>query len=240
MEMDMSGADDGSHYDASYYEANGQSDDRPALRLYVRLAKRYLGASHVLDVGCGTGTLLSRLTRVAKADGIEISAWSAAQARKTSPSSTVFEAPDDLPAATFDGFTAIHVFEHIPDEALVELLKDLRRATTANARGLVVMPDPAGRAARLHGDKWNALSDPTHINMKTHAEWKAFFAANGLVVEKEGSDGMWNFPYSGLPVPLDGLRYGLPMAVQFLAGRMLVRPGKGESSFFVVRWAPES
>jgi SAM-dependent methyltransferase len=238
--MDKPGTDDGSHYNASYYDANGQSEDRPALRLYVRLVERYLRPSRVLDVGCGTGTLLNRLARVVRADGIEISEWSAAQARRNSPSSTVYEATGDLPTGEYDGFTAVHVFEHIPDDVLVDLLKDLRRATTPDARGLVIMPDPAGKAARLHGEKWNALTDPTHINMKTHEEWKAFFAAHGLVVEREGSDGMWNFPYSRLPVPLDGIRFGLPMAAQFLLGRMLVRPGQGESSFFVVRWAPSA
>jgi cyclopropane fatty-acyl-phospholipid synthase-like methyltransferase len=231
---------DGSEYDEDYYRANGQADERPALRLYTRLMKRYVGASHVLDVGCGTGTLLRRLAQITRADGIEVSAWSASAARENSPSSTVYENTEDLPTGAFDGFTAVHVFEHIPDDALVDLLKDLRRATTPDARGLVIMPDPAGRAARLHGEKWNALTDPTHINMKTHEEWKTFFAAHGLVVEREGSDGMWNFPYSRLPVLLDGIRFGLPMAVQFLLGRMLVRPGQGESSFFVVRWAPSA
>lgn len=231
------GRPDGDHYDASYYEGNGQQGDRPALRLYTRLVARYLQPFAVLDVGCGTGHLLARLSDLAPADGLEVSAYSAATARETSPRSTVFESPADLPDGKYDAFTAVHVFEHIPDEPLGELLTELRRACQSGARGLVVMPDPAGRAARLHGERWNALTDPTHVNMKPHAEWTRFFADHGLVVEREGSDGMWNFPYSSLPRPLDGLRYGLPMAAQFLAGRMFLRPGTGESSFFVVRWA---
>ncbi|MBM7519381.1 class I SAM-dependent methyltransferase [Nocardioides nitrophenolicus] len=224
-------------YDESYYDANGQQDDRPALLLYVRLVQRYLKPTRVLDVGCGTGTLLARLSQKVPSDGYEVSAWSAARARENSPGSTVYEAGDDLPTATYDGFTAVHVFEHIPDEQLIALIEQLRKTTTPGARGFIVMPDPAGRAAAIHGPAWNALSDPTHINMKSHDEWRRFLTDQGLVVEREATDGMWNFPYSSWPKLLDGLRYGLPMAAQYLAGRMFLKPGRGESSFFVVRWA---
>lgn len=236
---DVPGHDDhhSDFYDERYYDANGQQGDRPALRLYARLVARYLKPTAILDVGCGTGHLLARLSEVAPADGMEISAYSAARARETSPTSTVFESMADLPPGKYDGYTAVHVFEHIPDDVLVGVLAELRRATTPDARGLIVMPDPAGKAARLHGEQWNALRDPTHINMKSHEEWRRFFAAHGLLVEREATDGMWNFPYSRLPKLLDGLRYGLPMAAQFISGRMILRPGKGESSFFVVRWA---
>lgn len=227
----------GQHYDESYYAANGQLGDRPALRYYDRLVSRYLRPTHVLDVGCGTGHLLARMARHLPADGFELSPYSAGVARQTSPTSTVWEDPVDLPAARFDAFTAVHVFEHIPDEPLADLLTQLRRATTPDARALVVVPDPAGAASRLHGSRWNALTDPTHINLKPHAEWLEFFDAHGLTVLRSCSDGLWNFPYSSLPMPLDALRYGLPMAAQFLAGRMWLKPGSGESSLFELTWA---
>ncbi len=223
-------------YDQEYYERNGQLGDRPALGLYTRLVARYLRPAHVLDVGCGTGHLLARMSARWPADGLELSAYSAAAARRTSPRSTVWESAAKLPAAAYDAFTAIHVLEHIPDAALEQLLGDLRSAAAPGARLLVVVPDPAGRAHRLHGDRWNALTDPTHVNLKPHDGWLAFFADHGLVVERTGSDGLWNFPYSRLPVPLDALRHGLPMAAQFLAGRLWLPPGAGESSLFILRW----
>ncbi|MFD6164892.1 class I SAM-dependent methyltransferase [Oerskovia sp. NPDC060287] len=224
-------------YDEAYYAANGQGGDRPALRYYARLVSRYLEPTRVLDVGCGTGHLLARLSRSRPADGFEISAYSAEVARSTSPGSQVFVSASSLPAATYDAITAVHVFEHIPDEALVQLLQELRRASTPSARILMVVPDPAGRAAALHGEKWNGWTDPTHVNLKSHDEWRAFLELNGLTVRDEGSDGLWNFPYSALPVPLDAVRHGLPMAVQYLSGRMILKPGVGESSFFILGWA---
>ena len=54
-------------------------------------------------------------------------------------------------------------------------------------------------------------------------------------VVREASDGLWNFPYTHRSVPVDALRHGLPMAAQFLSGRMFLPPGTGESSLFVLR-----
>lgn len=70
-------------YDEAYYQANGQYGDRPALRFYVRLVRRYLGAGPYLDFGCGTGHLLRRLSRIGSATGFEISPFSAARDRKS-------------------------------------------------------------------------------------------------------------------------------------------------------------
>lgn len=224
-------------YDRSYYEANGQDGDRPALRWYVRLVARHLRPTHVLDVGCGTGYLLARMNRRWSADGLELSAYSAARAREVSPGSTLWESPEELPGARYDAFTAVHVFEHIPDEPLVELLAALRRTVRPGGRGLVVVPDPSGRGRALHGERWNGFTDPTHVNLKTHAQWVDFFAGHGVEVLREASDGLWNFPYTRGPVAVDALRHGLPMAAQFLSGRMFLPPGSGESSLFVIRFA---
>lgn len=224
-------------YDEDYYAANGQLGDRPALRYYTRLVAAHLRPTSVLDVGCGTGHLLGRMGRRWPADGLELSPFSASVARRTSPHSAVWESSAELPEAAYDALTAIHVVEHIPDDALAALLDDLRRACVPTARALIVTPDPAGRAHALHGSRWGALTDPTHVNLKPHDDWVEFFRANGLTVVKEASDGLWNFPYSRLPLPLDILRHGLPMAGQFLSGRMLLPPGVGESSVFVLGWA---
>lgn len=222
------------HYDAAYYDGNGQAGDRPALRWYVRMVRRYIGAGPYLDFGCGTGHLVRRLAEHGPAAGFEISPYSAAAARETAPGSTIYTALADIPDASVRGLTAIHVLEHLDDATAAEVLACWRRILVPGGRALVVMPDPAGRARALAGEGWTGYQDPTHINLKPHAEWREVLATSGFRVLREGSDGLWNVPYGRLPTLLDALVHAGPSLVQFLAGRLFLEPGAGESSVFVV------
>ena len=57
---------------------------------------------------------------------------------------------------------------------------------------------------------------------------------HGLDVLRDGSDGLWNVPYGRLPRLLDAAVHAGPSLAQFLAGRLFLAPGSGESSVFVV------
>ena len=211
----------GEDYDADYYAANGQAGDRPALRLYTRLVARYTDGGPYLDFGCGTGHLVRRLSALGPAWGVELSQWSARTARENAPGSTVTTSVDELPTAGFGALTAIHVLEHLDDATAADVLATWRRVLRPGGHALVVMPDPAGRGRRLAGGAWMGFADPTHINLKPHREWAAFLREHGFVVEREGTDGLWDVPYSRLPRLLDAARYAVPAFVQFLAGRLL-------------------
>lgn len=225
--------DPGRHYDGTYYAANGQDGDRPALRWYVRLVRRYCGPGPYLDYGCGTGHLLRRLAAAGPAAGFEVSPWAAATARTTA-GVPVHERADDLPTAGFGAVTAVHVVEHLDDATVGEALTTWHRVLRPGGRALVVTPDPAGRAHALTGDRWNGLADPTHINLKPHADWLTVFDRHMFHVKHEASDGLWNVPYGRLPTLLDAARYAGPSLAQFLAGRLVLTPGSGESSVFVL------
>jgi SAM-dependent methyltransferase len=221
-------------YGPEYYEANGQAGDRPALRWYVRLVRRYCGPGPYLDFGCGTGHLVRRLGEHGPASGFEISPWSAATARVNAPGCPVHTDVDGLPTAGFGALTAIHVLEHLPDETVAAVLATWRRVLRPGGRALAVMPDPAGRARTLAGPEWTGFQDPTHINLKPHARWRAVLDDAGFTVLREGSDGLWNVPYGRFPMLVDaGLRAG-PALAQFLSGRLFLKPGSGESSIFVL------
>jgi hypothetical protein len=140
----------------------------------------------------------------------------------------------DLPDAHFGGLTAIHVLEHLDDAQVITALTTWRRILRPGGRALVVLPDPAGRARKLAGDDWAGFSDPTHINLKSHAAWRGVLEAQGFTVLREGSDGLWNVPYSKLPKLVDAALHAGPSLVQFLAGRLFLRPGTGESAVFVL------
>jgi SAM-dependent methyltransferase len=224
------------HYDAAYYDGNGQAGDRPALRWYVRMVARYIGRGPYLDFGCGTGHLVRRLGELpgTTSAGFEISPYSASMARRTAPGREIYTATDDIPAAHFGGLTAIHVLEHLDDTTADAVLACWRRVLLPGGRALVVMPDPAGRGRALAGPNWMGYQDPTHINLKPHAEWRAFVEARGFRVLREGSDGLWNAPYGTLPKLVDAGLHSGPSLAQFLAGRLFLKPGTGESSVFVL------
>ena len=222
------------HYDAAYYEANGQAGDRRALRWYVRMVRRYVGPGPYLDFGCGTGHLVRRLSEHGAAAGLDISPYSAATARTTAEGCPVYTALDDIPTGGYRGLTAVHVLEHLDDATATEVLACWRRVLVPGGRALVVTPDPAGRARALAGADWTGYQDLTHINLKPHAQWRRFLTDAGFRVLREGSDGLWNVPYSTLPKLLDAGLHAVPSLVQFLAGRLFLRPGTGESSVFVI------
>ncbi|HEY2206626.1 MAG TPA: methyltransferase domain-containing protein [Pseudonocardia sp.] len=224
-------------YDQSYYEFNGQIGDRPALRWYVRLVRRYVGPGPYLDFGCGTGFLVRRLSGIGEAAGFEVSEFSARRARRTAPGCTVHTDMSGFADGSFGGLTAIHVLEHLEDAQVAEALATWRRVLRPGGRALVVMPDPAGRARALTGTGWAGYSDPTHINLKSHAQWRRVLGEHGFVVRREGSDGLWDVPYRGLPKLVDAGLHAVPSLAQFLAGRLALRPGSGESAVFVVERA---
>lgn len=234
VETDRVSSHDPATFDAAYYDANGQAGDRPALRYYTRLIGRHAPGGPYLDYGCGTGFLVKHLQTLGAADGFEISEYSAATTRRTAPGSTVWTDPDEIPAGRYGGLTAIHVTEHLADDVLDAAVATWARVLRPDGVALVVTPDPAGRARALTQDAWNGFSDPTHINLKPHSDWRRFFEARGFRVVHEGSDGMWNVPYGRLPRLLDaGLRAG-PALAQFLSGRLFLAPGAGESGIFVL------
>lgn len=189
------------------------------------MVRRYIGRGPYLDFGCGTGHLLRRLSAHGSASGFEISERAAGLSRQTAPGSPVHTTPEDIPSGVFNGLTAIHVLEHLDDATAVSVLACWRRVLAPGGRALVVTPDPEGGT----GDR-----DPAQINLKPHAQWREFLTGAGFTVLREGSDGLWTVPSGRLP----GLR-AVPSRTQFLAGRLLLAPGSGASSVFVIERAEE-
>jgi SAM-dependent methyltransferase len=224
-------------YGEGYYRENGQAGDRPALRWYARLVRRYctpdLGEpGPYLDFGCGTGHLLRRLAVLGPAAGFEVSSWAADAARATAPGSVVYERLGDLPTGAFKVLVAVHVLEHLDDDAVTTALAAWRRVLVPGGRALVATPDLAGRGHALSGTRWVGFDDPTHVNLKAHAQWRELLAAHGFTVIREGCDGLWNVSYRSA-WPGDAVR-AAPAFAQYLAGRLVLPPGAGESAVLVV------
>ena len=222
-------------YDSNYYAGNGQQGDRIALRWYTELLYRAGAEPPILDFGSGTGHLLRRLVkRFGAADGIEPSSHARTTSRGVSPTSTVFSAVQQLPtvAGVYGGATAIHVLEHLPPEDLHKTLSAIAAALVPGSPLLVVTPDASGRASRLRGETWRALEDPTHINLQGHNYWREQLQSAGFSLVQEGTEGMWDPPYSGWLVDRINL---VPVAMQVVTSRLFLGVGKGESSVIIAR-----
>lgn len=223
-----------SPFSESYYEGNGQDGDRPALRLFTRLACRYIPGTRLLDFGCGPGFFLRHLAKHFEAHGLEISPWARQHAHEAT-GLPIHASLDELPDQSLDGIVSLHVIEHIADEGLEQVVLEWRRILVPGARLLLVTPDAGGNAAREKGKDWIALTDPTHINLKTHTQWREFFESRGFVCLEEFADGLWDFPYRYRWLGrAEMFLRGWPTLLQFVLARPLVASGKGESAIYVL------
>jgi SAM-dependent methyltransferase len=94
----------------------------------------------VLDVGCGTGTMLGYLSRYGAAQGVDASAEAVRFCRERGVQAVHQAAGASLPfeSASFDLVTALDVVEHVDDDLM--LLRELRRVTRAGGMLLVSVP----------------------------------------------------------------------------------------------------
>lgn len=116
-------------------------------RIFVRLLDAYLDNDdpnrRILDVGCGTGTMLVHLRRYGCTFGVEIDAEAAGYCKDRGIETVSQAMADHLPFAdgTFGLITALDVLEHIDDDsaALREALRVMRPG------GMLLVSVPAFR-----------------------------------------------------------------------------------------------
>jgi SAM-dependent methyltransferase len=224
-------------YNKDYYEGNSQDSDRPALWMYERFWRRYLGKGPVLEFGCGVGFFARRLSRNTMVFGLETNQFSINKIQQNAPAVKCLSTTVGLPNESIGSIVALHVFEHIHDDDLVQIGVELNRVLQPGGRILAVMPDLDGRAHFRKGGNWSAFSDSTHINLKGADAWRRFFVEQWkLDVVKSFADGYYDFPYGAnrlRSAPADALRAFRTM-VQFFLARPLLRPGDGENVVFIL------
>ena len=181
------------------------------------------------------GTCCAGSRRTGRAAGFEVSAWSAAAARATAPGAAVYDDPDDLPDAR-------------PSAPWWPCTCSSTSTTTPwrprsprgggccvpGGRALVATPDPAGRGHALSGPRWVGYADPTHVNLKPHARWRDAAGRARLRGAARGQRrAVERALRRGCRRPGDAVR-AAPAFAQYLAGRLVLPPGSGESAVFVV------
>jgi SAM-dependent methyltransferase len=209
-------------FDDEYYEAAGLADDRIALWWYARIIRRLRPqGGRLLELGCGTGHLLKRLTPHFEACGFDVSPAARAVCRRVAPAAQLFDDWEGLPAASFDLIVSLHTLEHVREPfSAIERVASLLRP---GAPFFFVVPNPEGWGHQLKRERWFAYRDPTHCSLLRRGEWEILLRRAGLTVVSVRGDGLWDAPYIPLlPTALQRLVFGAPAALQVFSP--LARP----------------
>ena len=139
----------------------------------------------IVEIGCGDGSLLAELSRIAAVDGFELSANAVAQARARGVARRV-EAFDGVhvpaPADEYDLAVLSHVIEHVPDPGPI-----LNEAARVAPHVIVEVPLEDNRSARRPAKR--ALSVAAgHLHQFDRAALEAQLRCARLTVRDELTD----------------------------------------------------
>jgi SAM-dependent methyltransferase len=151
-------------FDYVGFERRFRGDPEDVLRT---LSERYLdllaASPPVLDVGCGRGELLGALVeRGVECSGVDLDAGMVAEARGAGLDVTAGDAVAhlrSLPEGSLGSIIAVHVAEHLPLPALLELLE--LAASRLKPGGLLVTETPNPASLVVLGNSY--ILDPTHV-----------------------------------------------------------------------------
>lgn len=169
--------------------------------LLVEMQRQYLphfhGCASVLDLGCGAGIFLEMLGDAGiAAMGVERSPLIAEYARGMGLAVETADALNFLRSDQrgFDGIYCSHFIEHLPFDAVRELVSRMASALNPGGVLLLVFPDPESIRAQLLGF-WR---DPEHVRFYHPELIELLGVSSGLVCEWKSYDDQ---PHEVSPFP---------------------------------------
>ena len=138
----------------------------------------------ILDIGCATGSLLSRFRdRGWETVGVEISGLQAEygrQKRNLDIRGLSLE-ENHFPSSSFDVILASHLIEHLNDPA--SLAREVYRILLPGGRFFITTPNISGFQARLFGSRWrSAIFD--HLYLFSVKTLSHLIVEAGFIIEK--------------------------------------------------------
>jgi SAM-dependent methyltransferase len=136
----------------------------------------------ILDIGCGDGRLLRSFQNTGRYElhGIELPGPAAERAAKIPAIHLhlgTLEATE-LPPASFDLITLVHVFEHLPRPR--ETLDQLTRLVRPGGRLFLAFPNIRSWQVRVFGEDWFHLDPPRHLNLVPPQAVTAYLQSRGF------------------------------------------------------------
>lgn len=147
-------------------------------RIFLATLDRHLeparsGTRQILDLGCGTGTMLGYLERYGEVTGVDADRQAVEFCRRRGLENVRLLESERLPFPdqSFDLVTAFDVLEHIPDDQ--EALEQIRRVLRVGGVLLAAVP--------AHPWLWGAQDEISHHQRRyTKSELRARIAAANL------------------------------------------------------------
>lgn len=183
----------------------GTADHAPLWWYAAALRRLRPRGSRLVQVECGGGDLLRLLADHFEVYGFDARPRARSRCRMNVPSAVVLEDWEERPDDGFDVVVSIGGF------GLRGARAQVRGLLPGVARGgllVLVVPNPAGWAARLKGDAWRRRWQAGGEALLSPGEWKTLLRAFGLELVATLGDGLWDPPYVRL----------LPAAAQRQAG----------------------
>ncbi|MCC4243209.1 class I SAM-dependent methyltransferase [Stappia indica] len=140
---------------------------RKADLAYIAEAVNARAPGRVVDIGCGLGELLEQIDPRHERIGLDPSEKAVETAAERSGAATVRGVlePGRFEPASCDAFVAHHVIEHVDDP--VAFVRLVHEALRPGGLFVVGTPNFASAAARLFGERFRLLHDPTHVSLFT-------------------------------------------------------------------------
>ena len=162
------------YYETTDYLSHNTGDNGLLGRLYstlrninikrkYQLVSKYNSIGNFLDIGCGTGELLSFFKRHDwNVTGIEPNS-TAREFAKSNYSIDVFDENklDELMPSSFDVISMWHVLEHIPD--LHARLSQVSKLLKKDGTIFIALPNLDSPDSKKYRDYWSALDVPRHL-----------------------------------------------------------------------------
>ena len=154
------------------------------------------------------------------------------KSKKNSPNSIVISHQNEI-REPIQTIIALHVFEHLNDFQINELMKYLEISGFSPTHILIVTPAMQGMAHQIKKNEWEAFKDPTHINIKTEEQWDEVFLTFGYAPIAKFADGFYDYPYT-LSV-FKNIKFGIKTFLQLVLAKPVLKINQGENNIILYK-----